>query len=99
MKRTSKYLGKEFDNGWVCTHVGIASVQGKRAKAVGHINYYYVFERMTSDNKAQKLIRLNSSQAAAVYQGKISVEDLVEKRVAKDENAFTRKVSYHFIRR
>lgn len=96
MKRISKYLNKTFDNNWTCTHVGIASVQGKRAKWAGHRNYYYIFERRTSDDKADKLIRLNCGEAAKVYRGVLKVEDIANARQAKGENKFARKVSYHF---
>ena len=103
MKRTSKYLNKEFDNGWVCTHVGISFTQPKRKKdrtlsrQPGRQSYYYVFERRTSDGKADKLIRLSSREAARVYRGEISVETIAEARQAVSENKFTKKVSYHFL--
>ena len=80
MKRTSKYLNKQFGN-WTCTHVGVAV---KTAVFKGntrirnayphHQTYYYIFERETSDGKAEKLIRLNERQAAAVYRGETTVE-------------------------
>ena len=96
MKRTSKYLGKTFGN-WTCSYVGIANVQGKRAKGAGKRNYYYIFERFTSDSKAEKMIRLNSSEAAEVYKGKISVEDVLNKRECKRARKFNKKIFYHFI--
>lgn len=100
-RRTSKYLGKEFDNGWKCTYVGIASVhlrrKHKNAVSVGHINYYYIFERLTSDNKALKMIRLDSSEAAKVYRGERRVEELVQERMNSSQKRFTQKISYHFI--
>ena len=101
--RKTKYLNKEFDNGWVCTHVGVAYVQpkclkGTRKKSLrpGHQQYYYIFERPTSDGKADKLIRLSASQAARVYRGELLVESLADIRQSKAENKFTQKVSYHF---
>lgn len=101
--RTSKYLNKTFDNGWKCTHVGIANVSSKFYKGTklptkypGHRNYYYIFERRTSDNKADKMIRLEAPTAAKVYRGEVKIEDLVSCRESVNENAFTRKVSYHF---
>ena len=103
MKRTSKYLNKEFDNGWVCTHVGISFTQPKRKKdrtlsrQPGRQSYYYVFERITSDNKAEKLIRLDKSLAAKVYRGEVKVEDISEARQTTGRTRFTNKVSYHFI--
>lgn len=102
MKRTSKYLNKTFGN-WTCTHVGIARVQpkktakGKVAARPGHQTYYYVFERPTSDGLAEKLVRLSAKQAAKVYRGLLSVEDIADGRQSKGVGEFTEKVSYHFI--
>lgn len=95
MKRTSKYLNKEFDNGWVCTHIGIANVQGKKSKAPGTRNYYYICERRTSDDKADKIVRLNSTEAAIVYRGEKQIEEIVESRL-KTTNSCVRNISYHF---
>lgn len=104
--RKSKYLNKQFDNGWVCTHVGVARTQpvfykGTRIPCLRphHQSYYYIFERETSDAKAEKLIRLSHNEAAAVYRGDATVEDLVNVRQARKEKRFTSKVSYHFIDR
>lgn len=101
--KTSKYLNKQFDNGWTCTHVGIASAQAKRkrdyslAKRPGNRSYYYIFERMTSDNKAEKLVRLNKSLAAKVFRGELTVESIAETRKNTKRVRFINKVSYHFI--
>jgi hypothetical protein len=103
--RTSKYLNKQFDNGWICTHVGISYTQGKRkkdrtlSKQPGRQSYYYVFERITSDNKAEKLVRLDKSLAAKVYRGELKVEDIAEARLNGGRTRFTNKVSYHFIKK
>lgn len=104
MKRTSKYLNKTFDNNWTCTHVGIARVQGKKkmnrkgnSKRPGHQTYYYIFERLTSDEKAEKLVRLNAAEAAAVYRGELQVEEIATSRQIKGTRVFKEKVSYHFI--
>ena len=96
MKRTSKYLFKKFGN-WTCTHIGINNVQSKGAKAPYHQNYYYIFERLTSDGKADKMIRLNSTEASKVYRGVVSVEEILNKRESINESRFARKVSYHFL--
>lgn len=104
MKRTSKYIGKRFGN-WTCTHVGISRVQpkrttkGKTSKQPGRQTYYYIFERLTSDGAAEKLVRLNHAEAAKVYQGLVSVESIAEARTAKGVREFKSKVSYHFIDR
>ena len=101
MTRTSKYLNKTFGN-WTCTHVGIARVQskktakGKISKQPGRQTYYYIFERPTSDGKAEKLVRLNSTQAAKVYRGELTVEEVADLRQEKGTKAFKSKVSYHF---
>lgn len=102
MKRTSKYLNKQFGN-WTCTHVGISRVQpkktmkGKASKQPGRQTYYYIFERLTSDGAAEKLVRLNHLEAAKVYQGLASVEAIADARQAKGVSEFRTKVSYHFI--
>ena len=104
MKRTSKYINKTFGN-WMCTHVGISRVQPKRthtgrlSKRPGHQTYYYIFERLTSDGKAEKLVRLNAFEAAKVYRGEASVESIARSRQQSGVNEFTSKVSYHFIDR
>lgn len=104
MKRTSKYLNKQFGN-WTCTHVGISRVQPKRtmkgkiSKQPGRQTYYYIFERITSDGAAEKLVRLNHFEAAKVYQGLASVESIAKCRQASGTREFKSKVSYHFIDR
>lgn len=104
MKRTSKYLNKRFGN-WTCTHVGISRVQpkktmkGKVSKQPGRQTYYYIFERLTSDGAAEKLVRLSHVEAAKVYQGLTSVEAIAKKRQARKASEFKTKVSYHFIDR
>ena len=102
MKRKSKYLFKTFGN-WTCTHVGISRVQpkktrkGKVSNQPGRQTYYYIFERPTSDGKAEKLVRLNAGQAAKVYRGVLTVEEVAEARQAAGVATFKDKVSYHFI--
>lgn len=100
--RKSKYLNRQFGL-WTCTHVGVARVQQKRlmhskgpAKRPGHQSYYYVFERRTSDNKADKMIRLGANEASRVYKGLITVEEILEAREAKPSRVFTEKISYSF---
>lgn len=102
--RKSKYIDKRFDHGWVCTHVGVARTQPKfykgtriECKRPHHQSYYYIFERVTSDSKAEKLIRLDRSEAAKVWRKEIEVEAIVKARQARSERKFTQKVSYHFI--
>jgi hypothetical protein len=105
--RKSKYLG--MTNGdWTCTHVGVERVQpafkekrdhlGRRVrtKYPGHQSYYYIFERLTSDQKAMKMIRLNAKQVRQVLDQKYTVEDFAQKKELERSQTFTQKVSYSF---
>ena len=106
MKKT-KYLGMTNGN-WECTYVGVDRVQpaftrkrgedGKkiRSKNAGHQSYYYIFERITSDEKAMKMIRLGYWQVKKVYSGERTVEDFAIKKERKRSQEFTKKVSYSF---
>ena len=106
--RKSKYLGMKSGD-WECTHVGVARVQpayhqkgrdasGRklRSVSVGHQQYYYIFERLTSDAKAMKMIRLSAMQANQVLNGKYTVEDFAAKKERKRSQVFNEKVSYSF---
>ena len=105
--RKTKYLG--MTNGdWTCTFVGVDRVQpvftqkrdefGRkiRSKRAGHQNYYYIFERLTSDQKAMKMIRLGYWQVKHVFSGERTVEDYAQKKERKRSQEFTKKVSYSF---
>lgn len=107
--RKSKYLG--FKSGdWECTYTAVADVQpkycrrrvnGKRvlSKSPGSMQYYYIFERLTSDGKAMKMIRLNASQAQKVLNNRATVEDFANKKAKKAEKKspeFKDKISYSF---
>jgi hypothetical protein len=106
MKKT-KYLGMK-NGDWSCTHVGVDRIQpaftqkkdetGKkiRSKRAGHCTYYYIFERLTSDEKAMKMIRLGYWQAKQVFSGERSVEYFAEKKARRRSKVFTQKVSYSF---
>jgi hypothetical protein len=74
-------------------------MKGKVSKQPGRQTYYYIFERITSDGAAEKLVRLNHSEAAKVYQGVASVEEIAVSRQARGVREFKTKVSYHFIDR
>lgn len=105
--KKSKYLGL-VSGDWECTHVGVDCVQpaftkkrdadGKRlrSKYPGHQVYYYIFERLTSDRKAMKMIRLNATQARRVLTGKSTVEELSIKKELQRAQSFKNKVSYSF---
>jgi hypothetical protein len=105
--RKSKYLGMQSGD-WSCTHVGVERVQpafkekrdffGRRVrnKYPGHQTYYYIFERLTSDAKAMKMIRLSARQAQQVLTGKYTVEDFAQKKEVERSQVFKNKVSYCF---
>lgn len=101
--RKSKYLNKTFDNGWKCTHVGVARKQpvflaGTRrmSKRPHHQTYYYIFERRTSDDNADKMVRLSAQEAARVYRGELEIESLADTRQETKQTQFKKKVSYNF---
>lgn len=102
----SKY--KNFKSGdYRCTYVGIASVTGAyrrkkvngksvRAVSAGHRQYYYIFEKLTSDNLAKKMVRLSASQMLAVARGLKTVDDYVKLKSKSFMPSFTNKISYSF---
>jgi len=101
--RKSKYLHKTFEN-WVCTHVGVARVQPKCYKVTrkacrSFVNkqYYYLFERLTSDCKAIKQIRLSAAQAAKVYKGLATVEMFAELKETSNDLTAVGRINYHNI--
>jgi hypothetical protein len=67
-----------------------------RSKYPGHQTYYYIFERLTSDGKAMKMIRLSAAQANLVLKGKKTVEDYALKKEVLRSQEFINKVSYSF---
>jgi hypothetical protein len=93
---------------WICTHVGVDRVQpayklkrdafGKRVrnKYPGHMSYYYIFERLTHDGKAMKMIRLSAAQANYVLKGIKTVEDYAIQKEQLRSQEFIKKVSYSF---
>ena len=105
--RKSKYIGLKIGD-WICTHVGVDRVQpayklkrdalGKRVrnKYPGHMSYYYIFERLTHDGKAMKMIRLSAAQANYVLKGIKTVEDYAIKKEQLRSQEFIKKVSYSF---
>ena len=102
--RKSKFVGKTFDNNWVCRHCGVASVNSayykgtrKRTKTAGHRNYYYLFVRETSDGKFDKMIRLSGSQATKVYHGEKTVESYSDKKENLVNADILNKVGYYFL--
>lgn len=101
--KKSKYLQRQFGE-WTCTHVGIARTQPlyyKGTKIVSrrpyHNTYYYLFERITSDGKAIKQIRLNALEAAQLYKGHTTVEEIADDRAIKQEIGTITRINYHNI--
>lgn len=92
-KRTSKYVGKTF-NGWTITHIGIATVQGAKAKYAYHRGYYYLAERQTSDGKFTKQVRLNAVYMARLARGDFDIEAYADKNA--HNTIATRKTQYTF---
>ena len=102
----SKYKG--FQSGeYVCTYIGLASVTGAfrkkkvdgkrvRATSTGHRHYYYIFEKVTSDKLARKMIRLNANQMLLVAKGYKTVDDYVKLKSETLFPSFTNKISYSF---
>ena len=105
--RKSKYIGLKIGD-WICTHVGVDRVQpayklkrdalGKRVrnKYPGHMSYYYIFESLTHDGKAMKMIRLSAAQAKLVLDRKKTVEEFALQKEKERSQVFTQKVSYSF---
>lgn len=94
MTRTSKYVGKNF-NGWDVVAIGVATVQPKKAKAPYHQGYYYLVERVTSDGKCVKQVRLNSTYMCQLARGTFDIEAYADKH-AKSRKA-TAKTNYAFL--
>ena len=106
MSIKSKYLN--FKSGeYLCTHVGIASVTGAynqnkvngkrvRSTSAGHRHYYYIFEKLTSDKLAKKMIRLSASQMLLVAKGFKTVDDYVKLKSKTLVPNFVNKISYSF---
>ena len=92
--RTSKYVGKNF-MGWDVVAIGVATVQPKRAKAPYHQDYYYLLERVTSDGRCVKQVRLNSSYMCQLARGTFDIEAYAD-RHAHSTKA-TAKTNYAFI--
>lgn len=105
--RKSGYVGMR-NGDWVCTHCGIDYLQpafrkkrdmnGKRVRSVsaGHQQYYYIFERLTSDGIAFKQTRLNAYQALRVKHGELTVEEIANKKRSLNSEKFIDQISYCF---
>lgn len=101
----SKYMGMRSGS-WTCTHTDVARVQPAyktvndkrvRCTSAGHRQYYYIFERPTSDGKAMKMIRLSAAQALMVLKGCKTVEWYSKRKEKLRSQEFIQKVSYSFV--
>ena len=109
--KKSKYVGMRNGN-YECVDIVVARVQsvytrkrdedGKKIKSKrpGHRLYDYIWERLTSDGKAMKIVRLNAQQVRRVLDGSITVEQVAlakeEMREAGRKMKAKHRVSYSF---
>lgn len=91
-QRTSKFVGKTFDNGWVCTGINIAHATLTHKN--GGPTYWYAFERRTSDGKFDKWIRVEAHTATKIWQGKTTVEEV--SKICEATPFGIHKVNYNF---
>lgn len=91
-QRVSKYVGNTY-NGWKVVHIGIARVHGA-GEYKGHRNYYYLVERITSDGKFTKQVRLDADKMRGLANGTFDIEAFAD-RHAHTKSA-TRKTNYSF---
>lgn len=89
----SKYIGMR-DGMYECIEAVIARIQpaytnqrdenGKKIKSKrpGHRMYDYIWQRLTSDGKAMKIVRLNARQVKQVLNGTLTVEQVA---IAREE--------------
>jgi len=95
--KQSKFVGKEFDNGWVCTGINIA--RATLTHKNGGPTYWYAMARKTSDGKFDKWIRIEGHEASKVYKGLITVEEICEARESAVKTKSKHSVNYQFIGR
>lgn len=93
-QKQSKFVGKEFDNGWVCTGINVAHCTLKHKN--GGPTYWYAFERKTSDGKCDKWIRVEAYEATKIYKGLITVESVCVDRETKKDTKPKHNVNYQF---
>ncbi len=79
--RHSKYLNKEFDNGWTCVNIFLAAnYEGGTA----HNAYRYQLCRPTSDGKAFKFMTVHGSTMNKINKGMLTAESVAENKVKSD---------------
>ena len=103
----SKYVGLTSGD-WTCIHCGISHLQpayrkkrdinGKRVRSVsaGHQQYYYIFERPTSDGIALKQIRASAYEALKIKRGLLTAEALADKKRQLGFEKYVDRTNYCF---
>ena len=105
--RKSSYVGSTSGD-WVWTHCGIDHVQsafrkkrdenGKRVRSVsaGHRQYFYIYERPTSDGVAIKQIRATAYEALKIKRGQLTAEALADKKRSLGFERYVDRTNYCF---
>ena len=105
--RKSNYVGLTSGD-WTCTHCGIDYIQpayrkkrdanGKRVRSVsaGHQQYFYIFERPTSDGIAIKQICANAYEALKIKRGEVTAEALANKKRNLNSDRYADRTNYCF---
>lgn len=71
--RTSKFVGKTFDNGWKCIAVYLAA---NYSHGTRHNAYRYELMRRTHDGLCDKIITVRGSTMTKIARGEKLVEDI-----------------------
>jgi hypothetical protein len=103
----SNYVGLTSGE-WTCVYYGIAYLQpayrkkrdgcGKRVRSTsaGHQQYYYIFERPTSDGIALKQIRASAYEALQIKRGRMTAEALADKKKNLGFERYVDRTNYCF---
>lgn len=103
----SNYVGLTSGD-WTCVYYGIAYLQpayrkkrdvsGKRVRSIsaGHQQYYYIFERPTSDGVALKQIRATAYEALQIKRGRMTAEALADKKKNLGFERYVDRTNYCF---
>lgn len=92
-QRVSKYVGNTF-SGWKVVYIGVSHIQGA-GKYRHHRNYYYLVERLTSDGKCVKQVRLDANKMSALAKGIFDIESYADKHAHSTKA--TNKTNYSFL--
>jgi hypothetical protein len=105
--KKSNYVGLTSGD-WTCVHCGIDYLQpayrkkrdenGKRVRSIsaGHQQYYYIFERLTSDGVALKQIRASAYEALKIKRGQMTAEALADKKRSLGFERYVDRTNYCF---